>query len=56
MFCQFNYSLNYCLKSIVKCDDLYCFRGSLVFYTKRLLQTPHGKMAESRMADKEGDA
>ena len=25
----------------VRCHDLCCFRGSLVFYTKRLLQTPH---------------
>ena len=23
------------------CDDLYCFRGSLVFYTRRLFQTTH---------------
>ena len=36
-------------------NDLCGFRGSLVFYTKRLFQTAHGKMAESRMADKDRD-
>ena len=36
-----------------ECYDLCCLRVSPVFYTKRLFQTAHRKMAESRMGDGE---
>ena len=34
-------------------DRCSSFRVSSVFYTKRLFQTAHGKMAESRMGEEE---
>ena len=41
-------------RASIRCyDRCSSFRVSSVFYTKRLFQTAHGKMAESRMGEEE---
>ena len=37
----------------LRCDELCCFQRLSVLYTKELFQTADGKMAESRMGNKE---